>query len=119
MEFHRHPTGERKMANKLAPLLNKAKHNGINEGLLTGEKLTLIALCNIVEDYIEEERIGAFLKDTENEMRRVWNETIKYMDEEHKTNKKKSLEENSYTVGEYLIGQSERLRKKWGMDDEN
>lgn len=105
------------MKNNLAPLLNKAKHNGIEEGLLTGEKLTLIALCNIAEDYIEEERIGEFLKATENEMRRVWEETIKYMDEEHKTNKSKSLEENSYTVGEYLVYQCERLRRKWGMDD--
>lgn len=105
------------MKNSLAPLLKKAKHAGIEEGLLTGENLTLIALNNIADEYIEEERIGAFLKATENEMRRVWEESLKYLDTEQDNNRAKSLGENAFVVGEYLVGQVERLRKKWGMDE--
>ena len=91
------------MKNNLAQLLRNAKHNGVLEGITTMEMVTLVALANIIEDYLPEEKISEFLKHTEQEMRDVWQGTKQYMREEVSNNKSKMNDENAYTVGEYLV----------------
>lgn len=105
------------MKNSLAVLLQKAKRQGIDEGLTTGGYVTLVALGNIVDEYIEEDKIPEFLKRTEKEMQNVWQETLKYMAIESKTNKMKMTDQNAFTTGEYLVGHAERLRAKYHMDE--
>ena len=105
------------MKNSLAVLLQKAKHKGVEEGLITGGYVTLVALGNIVDEYIPEDKISEFLKSTEKEMQDVWAETLKYMAEEDKTNKSKMRDQNAFTTGEYLIGHVTALRKKYHMDE--
>ena len=61
------------MASKNLPtLLRNAKHKGVEDGLITMQNVCLIALDNIAEDYMPEEKVGEFLKETEAEMQRVW-----------------------------------------------
>lgn len=102
--------------NKLPTLLANAKRKGVEEGLTTMEMVTLIALNNIIEEYLPEDKITEFLKQTEKEMQEVWQSTLDYMATEEKTNKSKMRDENALTVGEYLIGHVRRIRNKWRMD---
>ena len=76
-----------------------------------------MALGNIVDEYIEEDKIPEFLKRTEKEMQSVWAETLKYMAEESKTNKRKMTDQNAFTTGECLVGHAERLRAKYHTDE--
>lgn len=106
------------MKNNLATLLRNAQHKGVSEGLTTMEMVTLIALSNIIEEYLPEEKVSEFLKHTEREMQEVWENTKQYMRDEEANNKRKMREDNALTVGEYLVGHARRIREKWGMDDE-
>lgn len=106
------------MKNKLPTLLAQAKRKGVEEGLTTMELVTLIALSNIIEDYLPEERITEFLKRTEKEMQEVWQGTLTYMAEEENNNRSKMRDANALTVGEYLVGHSRRIRERWRMDED-
>ena len=103
--------------NKLPTLLAQAKRKGVEEGLTTMEMVTLIALNNIIEEYLPEDRISDFLKRTEKEMQEVWRGTLDYMAEEDKNNKSKMRDQNALTVGEYLVGHARRIRERWEMDE--
>ena len=106
------------MKNNLAQLLSNAKAKGVNEGLTAMELCTLVALGNIIDEYLPEDKIPEFLKHTEKEMQEVWQNTVKYMAEEDKNNRSKMRDQNALTVGEYLVGHARRIRERYGMDDE-
>ena len=53
------------MKNNLAQLLSNAKAKGVNEGLTAMELCTLVALGNIIDEYLPEDKIPEFLKHTE------------------------------------------------------
>ena len=105
------------MSSKLPTLLAQAKRKGVEEGLTTMEMVTLIALNNIIEEYLPEDRISDFLKRAEKEMQEVWRGTLDYMAEEDKNNKSKMRDQNALTVGEYLVGHARRIRERWEMDE--
>lgn len=105
------------MASKNLPtLLRNAKQKGVENGLITMQNVCLIALDNIAEDYMPEEKVGEFLRETEAEMQRVWSEILKSVGTELDLNRTKMNDENSYTVAEWLLGWVTRIRQKRGMD---
>ena len=104
------------MKNNIAVLLKNAKHKGVEDGLITMQNVCLIALDNIAEDYMPEEKVGEFLKETESEMARIWDEVLKSVGQELDLNRTKMDDENSYTVAEWLLGWVLRIRQKRGMD---
>lgn len=104
------------MKNNLAVMLRKAKHSGVQEGLVAMQNVCLIALDNTADEYLEEERIGDFLKATEKEMQRVWDEVVRSVGEEMDLNRTKMNDENSFTVAEWLMGWVDRIRAKRGME---
>lgn len=104
------------MKNELAVRLKKAKRSGVEEGLVTMQNVTLVALDNVASDFMEEEKVGEFLVATEKEMQRVWSALMQYMGDELDLNRAKMHEDNAVTVAEYLLGWVDRIRLKWHMD---
>ena len=105
------------MKNQYGAKLHEVHRRGVEEGILTGEILMLIALENIADQYIEEDRIAGFLRHAESEIGAVWKGTKEMMKEEWILNAKRPLEMNAYTIGEYLTGHSDRIRAKRHMDE--
>lgn len=65
------------MKNHLASHINRARRKGVTQGIEFMAGLILLALNNIADEYIEEEKIGQFLIDTEHELNRLYQETLK------------------------------------------
>ena len=94
------------MKNHLAVHIKDAKRKGVTEGIEFMAGLILLALNNVADDYIDEDRIGPFLIDTENELNRLYKETLKSVP----TGEIDEMAEKIvYHVGE--------IRKRRGMDD--
>jgi len=104
------------MKNDLAVRLKRAKRSGVEEGLYAMQNVTLIALDNIADEFLEDERIGDFLNATEKEMQRVWSEVLKAMGNEMDFNRKKMEDENAHTIAEWMMGWVDRIRLKRGMN---
>lgn len=63
------------MKNRMATMLLEAKKNGVNQGLLIMELVTLIALDNVVR--MREVSVDdTFFTDMEKEMKEIFDETI-------------------------------------------
>lgn len=65
------------MKNQLATRINGARRKGVTQGIEFMASLILLALNNVSDEYIEEDRIGQFLIDTEKELNRLYQETLK------------------------------------------
>lgn len=105
------------MKNEYGARLHQVHARGVEEGILTGELLMLIALENIADEYVPEERVEEFLKHAESEIGAVWKGTKEMLRQEQKMNGKKPLDQNAVIIGEYLTGHVDRIRAKRNMDE--
>ena len=94
------------MKNNLGALLRQAKRSGTTNGIEFALSLAFLALNNICEDYIEEDKRGQFFRETEAEVNRLYKATLA-------TVPSGEVEEMAEKI-EYHV---ERFREKWGMDD--
>lgn len=106
-----------KMKNEYGVRLHQVHARGVEEGILTGQLLMLIALENIADEYIPEERIDEFLRHAESEIASVWKGTKEMMRTEQRLNGKNSVDSNAVIIGEYLTGHVDRIRAKRHMDE--
>lgn len=105
------------MKNQLGYQIKQSRKKGVEEGIVTGQVLTLIALENIADEFIPEDRIGEFLQTAESEMASVWKGTKEMMREEQSLNARQMVDVNALTIGEYLVGHTDRIRAKRKMDE--
>ena len=95
------------MKNKLAVLLNDARRNGVSNGVQFMGGLILIALNNVADEYLEDDKIGQFLKDAEKETNRIYQQVLE------------SVPSGEITeMAERIAYYVEEIRKKRGMDEE-
>lgn len=94
------------MRNKLASRLNDTKRKGVTQGIEFMAGLILLALNNIADEFIDEDRIGPFLIATEEELNRLYQETLNSVP---KGEIDEMAEKIVYHVGE--------IRKRRGMDE--
>lgn len=94
------------MKNHLAGHIKDAKRKGVTEGIEFMAGLILLALNNIADEFIDEDRIGSFLIATEKELNRLYQETLNSVP---KGEIDEMAEKIVYHVGE--------IRKKRRMDE--
>lgn len=94
------------MRNKLAAQLISARRSGVTNGIEFMGGLILLALNNVADDYVEEKKLDQFFIDMENELQRLYQQT---MDSVPSGEIDEMAEKIVYHVGE--------IRKKRGMDN--
>jgi hypothetical protein len=94
------------MKNHLAVQLTSARRKGVTHGIEFMAGLILLALNNIADEYIEEEKIAAFLIDTEKELNRLYQETLKSVPSGE-------IDE----MAEKIVYHVQNIRAKRGMDN--
>ena len=63
------------MKNQLGYKLRESHRKGVEDGIVTGQLLMLIALENIADEFVPEDRIDEFLQTAESEIGSVWKGT--------------------------------------------
>jgi hypothetical protein len=99
------------MKNHLASHINGARRKGVTQGIEFMAGLILLALNNIADEYIEEEKIGQFLIDTEHELNRLYQETLK-------TVPTGEIDEMAEKIV-YHVGEIRKKRNMDGVEDSN
>ena len=94
------------MKNKLGYMVREAKRKGNSDGITFALGIAFLALNNIVEDYVEENKRGQFFKDTEAEVNRIYQATMDSVPSGE-------IDE----MAEKIVFHVQRFREKWGMDD--
>ena len=94
------------MKNKLGYMVREAKRKGNSDGITFALGIAFLALNNIVEDYVEENKRGQFFKDTEAEVNRIYQATMDSVPNGE-------IDE----MAEKIVFHVQRFREKWGMDD--
>lgn len=86
------------MNKNLSTLLKHRYNTGIVDGITAATKLFLLALYNVSDDYVDEDKQAPLARAVENELNRIL--TDKYDND----------------VGEIAMGHIEDVREKWRMD---
>ena len=94
------------MKNKLGYMVREAKRKGNSDGITFALGIAFLALNNIVEDYVEEDKRGQFFRDTEAEVNRIYQATMDSVPSGE-------IDE----MAEKIVFHVQRFREKWGMDD--
>lgn len=94
------------MKNKVGYLVREAKRKGVTQGIDFALGLTFIALNNIVDEYIPEDKRGEFFRETEKEVNRIYQTTLDSVPNG-------DLDE----MAEKIVYHVNRFREQWSMDD--
>ena len=94
------------MKNKLGYMVREAKKKATTNGIDFALGIAFLALNNIIEDYVAEDKRGQFFKDTEAEVNRIYQATIDSVPSGE-------IDE----MAEKIVFHVQRFREKWGMDD--
>lgn len=93
------------MRNHLAVQLINARRTGVNHGIEFMAGIVLLALNNVADEYMKEEKVGPFLIDTEKEINRIHQEVL---------NSVPSGEIDE--MAEKIVYHVQKTRKERGMD---
>ena len=94
------------MKNKLGYMVREAKKKATTNGIDFALGIAFLALNNIVEDYVEEDKRGQFFRETEKEVNRIYQATMDSVPSGE-------IDE----MAEKIVFHVQRFREKWGMDD--
>ena len=94
------------MKNKVGYLVKQAKRKGVTDGIDFALGIAFLALNNIVEDYVVEDKRGQFFRETEKEVNRIYQATMDSVPSGE-------IDE----MAEKIVFHVQRFREKWGMDD--
>ena len=94
------------MKNKLGYMVKEAKRNGVTQGIQFALGLAFIAMNNVVDDFIPEEKCGEFFRETEKNVNELYQTVLESVP---------SGEVDE--MAEKIVYHVERFREKWGMDD--
>lgn len=93
------------MRNQLATQMRRARRTGVTDGIEFMSGLFIIALNNVADDYVDEEKLDQFFIEMEKEVNRLYQQTMDSVPSGEIT---EMAEKIVYHVGE--------IRKKRGMD---
>ena len=94
------------MKNELAVRINKARRNGVSNGIEFMGGVILITLNNIAEEYMDEDKVSPFLKETEQELNRIYKEVMDSVPSGE-------IDE----MAEKIVYHVQDIRRKRGMDE--
>ena len=94
------------MKNKLGYMVREAKKKATTNGIDFALGIAFLALNNIVEDYVAEDKRGQFFRETEKEVNRIYQATMDSVPSGE-------IDE----MAEKIVYHVNRFREKWGMDD--
>ena len=94
------------MKNKLGYMVREAKKKATTNGIDFALGIAFLALNNIVEDYVAEDKRGQFFRETEKEVNRIYQTTLDSVPSGE-------IDE----MAEKIVFHVQRFREKWGMDD--
>lgn len=94
------------MKNKLGYMVKEAKRNGVTQGIQFALGLAFIAMNNVVDDFIPEEKCGEFFRETEKNVNELYQTVLESVP---------SGEVDE--MAEKIVYHVNRFREKWGMDD--
>lgn len=94
------------MKNKLGYMVKEAKRNGVTQGIQFALGLAFIAMNNVVDDFIPEEKCADFFKETEKNVNELYQTVLESVP---------SGEVDE--MAEKIVFHVQRFREKWGMDD--
>ena len=94
------------MKNKLGYMVREAKKKATTNGIDFALGIAFLALNNIVEDYVVEDKRGQFFRETEKEVNRIYQATMDSVPSGE-------IDE----MAEKIVYHVNRFREKWGMDD--
>ena len=94
------------MKNKLGYMVKEAKRNGVTQGIQFALGLAFIAMNNVVDDFIPEEKCADFFKETEKNVNELYQTVLDSVP---------SGEVDE--MAEKIVYHVNRFREKWGMDD--
>ena len=94
------------MKNKVGYLVKQAKRKGVTDGIDFALGIAFLAMNNIIEDYVAEDKRGQFFRETEKEVNRIYQATMDSVPSGE-------IDE----MAEKIVFHVQRFREKWGMDD--
>lgn len=94
------------MKNKLGYMVKEAKRNGVTQGIQFALGLAFIAMNNVVDDFIPEEKCADFFRETEKNVNELYQTVLDSVP---------SGEVDE--MAEKIVFHVQRFREKWGMDD--
>ena len=94
------------MKNKLGYMVREAKKKATTNGIDFALGIAFLAMNNIIEDYVAEDKRGQFFRDTEKEVNRIYQATMDSVPSGE-------IDE----MAEKIVYHVNRFREKWGMDD--
>lgn len=87
-------------------MVKEAKRNGVTQGIQFALGLAFIAMNNVVDDFISEEKCADFFKETEKNVNELYQTVLESVP---------SGEVDE--MAEKIVFHVQRFREKWGMDD--
>ena len=94
------------MKNKLGYMVREAKKKATTNGIDFALGIAFLAMNNIIEDYVVEDKRGQFFRETEKEVNRIYQATMDSVPSGE-------IDE----MAEKIVFHVQRFREKWGMDD--
>ena len=94
------------MKNKLGYMVREAKKKATTNGIDFALGIAFLAMNNIIEDYVAEDKRGQFFRETEKEVNRIYQATMDSVPSGE-------IDE----MAEKIVFHVQRFREKWGMDD--
>ena len=88
------------MRNELASRILDSRRIGVEYGFTAANMLLLLAMYNIADDYLPEDKQGEFAKALEAEENRIYSTTCNNSPDD---------------IGALYVGHAEEIRRKWGM----
>jgi hypothetical protein len=96
------------MKNKVGYMLRETRKKAVTDGIQFALGLAFIAMNNVIDAYMDEEKCADFFKDTEKNVNEIYQTVLESVPSGE-------IDE----MAEKIVYHVNRFRKKWGMDDES
>lgn len=94
------------MKNKVGYMLRETRKKAVTDGIQFALGLAFIAMNNVIDAYMDEEKCADFFKDTEKNVNEIYQTVLESVPSGE-------IDE----MAEKIVFHVQRFREKWGMDD--
>jgi hypothetical protein len=96
------------MKNKVGYMLRETRKKAVTDGIQFALGLAFIAMNNVIDAYMDEEKCADFFKETEKNVNEIYQTVLESVPSGE-------IDE----MAEKIVYHVKRFREKWGMDDES
>ena len=96
------------MKNKVGYMLRETRKKAVTDGIQFALGLAFIAMNNVIDAYMDEEKCADFFKETEKNVNEIYQTVLESVPSGE-------IDE----MAEKIVYHVNRFREKWGMDDES